>query len=628
MADDSAAKVVELQRQPSRWRLDVADGKPGLKSASGYLYEEFLPQLRGPRGMRVYQEMSSNHPVIAGFMFAITSILAGVDWHAEPENAKKAEDKAASDFIDSCLRDMADTWSDALSEILSMLTFGWHYAEVVWKQRNGRNPEDPLLSSKFDDGKWGWQQFAPRGQTSLSHWEIDDSGRILGMWQQAPEDTETRLLSLRRGLLFRLMPKKNSPEGSSLLRGCYRPWFFQKRLQELEAIGVERNLAGLPVMYVDPKLFDSEDASMAAQLQTWKKVVRNLKRDEQEGVILPTVRDESGNKLYELTLLSTGSRRQSDTNALIQRHNAEIAMAALSDFMLLGHSRVGTFALGVTKTDFFATAYSYVLDIIANEINEREIPRLLGINAMPGEARLVHGKPGNVDIEKFSQMVLRLYQAGLPMVSEDGERERFIFEQLGLPSGDVGSGATPVKPPEATTPKPPPSAAVAKQALALASPPFEFGTTQLNLQGEDAAAVLAIDLPDGCERETCPHITVRYGVANDALPEDLAPKLASFGAIEIVVDGYRVFEPEGEGQVPVLTVASERLSDLRALVETACDCAEATYDFRPHITLGVAASGLAKQPDVSSLIGRSMSFDTLVFSAKDGTVSSLPLVAS
>ena len=89
-------------------------------------------------------------------------------------------------------------------------------------------------------------------------------------------------------------------------------------------------------------------------------------------------RDEHGNLLYELTLLSTGARRQSDTNALIQRYNAEIAMAALSDFMLLGHSRVGTFALGVTKTELFATAFSYVLDVIANEINEREIPRVLG----------------------------------------------------------------------------------------------------------------------------------------------------------------------------------------------------------------------------------------------------------
>ena len=187
---------------------------------------------------------------------------------------------------------------------------------------------------------------------------------------------------------------------------------------------------------------------MRSSSQKWKDVVRNLKRDEQEGVIMPNVRDEQGNRVYELTLLSTGSRRQSDTNALIQRYNAEIAMAALSDFMLLGHGRVGTFALGVTKTELFATAFNYVLDCIASELNEREVPRILALNAMPGEARLVHGRPGNVDAEKFATMVERLTRAGMPVASKDGKRERFIFEQLGLPAGDIGEeGMVGVRPP-------------------------------------------------------------------------------------------------------------------------------------------------------------------------------------
>ena len=136
--------------------------------------------------------------------------------------------------------------------------------------------------------------------------------------------------------------------------------------------------------------------------------------------------------------------------SLIQRYNAEIAMAALSDFMLLGHSRVGTFALGVTKTELFATAFNYVLDVIQNEINEREIPRLLALNAMPGEAKLIHGKPGNVDIQKFSGMIKTLVEAGMPVASKDGARERFIFESLGLPAGDIGEdgllGVMPTKP--------------------------------------------------------------------------------------------------------------------------------------------------------------------------------------
>jgi hypothetical protein len=452
MADQN---VVKLDPQvPQRIRPDVTIGRPGLKQFGGTLFEEFLPALQGQRGIRTYTEMAANEPVIGGFLFAINSVLTAVDWHAEPEDPKKAEDRKASEFVHSCLRDMADTWGDFVAEALSLVIYGWSWHEVTWKKREGRQ-SDPAKSSKFDDGLWGWREFGIRAQESLDDWKYDEKDRLLGLVQRPPPSYREIFIPLKKSLHFRLNPKKQSPEGLSLLRSCYRPWYFKKRLQELEAIGVERNLAGLPVLRIPEKYWT--DTEWMAERGTWERVVRNLKRDEQEGVILPSARDEQGNLLYELTLLSTGARRQSDTNALVQRYSAEIAMAALSDFMLLGHSRVGTFALGVTKTELFATAFSYVLDVICNEINEREIPRLLMMNGMPGEAKLVHGKPGNVDIEKFSSMVKNLVDAGMPVRSASGVRERFIFQTLGLPAGDIGEGGesqAPVAPPRPQLPKP------------------------------------------------------------------------------------------------------------------------------------------------------------------------------
>ena len=199
-------------------------------------------------------------------------------------------------------------------------------------------------------------------------------------------------------------------------------------------------------MYVDTDLF--ENPEYALELQKWKDVVRNLKRDEQEGVIMPNVRDEQGNRVYELTLLSTGSRRQSDTNALIQRYNAEIAMAALSDFMLLGHGRVGTFALGVTKTELFATAFNYVLDCHRERAQRARGAADSGAERDAGRGAAGAWRPGNVDAEKFATMIERLTRAGMPVASKDGKRERFIFEQLGLPAGDIGEhGMVGVRPP-------------------------------------------------------------------------------------------------------------------------------------------------------------------------------------
>ena len=73
-----------------------------------------------------------------------------------------------------------------------------------------------------------------------------------------------------------------------------------------------------------------------------KKLVRNIKRDEQEGIVFPLAYDpDTGNLAYDLKLLSTGGRRQFDTNAIIQRYDQRIAMSILADFILLGHQATG-----------------------------------------------------------------------------------------------------------------------------------------------------------------------------------------------------------------------------------------------------------------------------------------------
>ncbi len=442
MPNDQGATVetTDLDKLQQQIRPNVAIGRPGLKQAGGHLYEEYLPQLSGKRGIKVFKEMSENDAIVGGILFAISAVLSAVDWHVEPDDEDLPEDREAADFVETCMADMSNTWSETVVEALSMLVFGWSFMEVTWKRRDGQK-RDRLMSSRHEDGRWGWAGFDIRAQDSLLRWEFDGDARLTGMWQLPPPDFQSRFIPLEKAVLFRLNPKKGSPEGASLLRTAYRSWYFKRRLQELEAIGIERDLAGLPVLYGDPSMFMSGNEE---KLESYKRLVRDLKRDEQEGVILPSLRDDQGHLVYELTLLSTGSRRQADTTDIINRYNAEIAMSAMSDFMLLGHSRTGTYALGVTKTDLWATAFGYVLDTIRNEVNERELPRLLALNGMTGRCRLEHGKPGNVDVEKFSKMLVNLGAAGMPLGSQDGEFERFVFDQVGLPAPE--GSAAPLRP--------------------------------------------------------------------------------------------------------------------------------------------------------------------------------------
>ena len=78
--------------------------------------------------------------------------------------SKSAKDKKAAAFVESCMMDMSTAWPDVVSEIMSMLTHGWSYHEVVYKRRQGDN-RDLSKRSKHDDGKIGWRKMPIRRRT-------------------------------------------------------------------------------------------------------------------------------------------------------------------------------------------------------------------------------------------------------------------------------------------------------------------------------------------------------------------------------------------------------------------------------------------------------------------------------
>ena len=51
-------------------------GRNGLRQSGGYVYEEFLRKLQWPKAGDIYQEMSSNDPVITAVI--ITAILGSL----------------------------------------------------------------------------------------------------------------------------------------------------------------------------------------------------------------------------------------------------------------------------------------------------------------------------------------------------------------------------------------------------------------------------------------------------------------------------------------------------------------------------------------------------------------------
>ena len=393
-------------------------GRIGQNRWDGVFFEEFLPELHGLKGIKVYREMERNDDTVGAILFAIKMLIRHALWSVEP-GGSSAKDREAAEFVESCIGDMQVTWTDTISEILSFLPYGWSFHEIVYKRRLGKS-RNRSTSSQYSDGLIGWQKLPIRSQDTLYKWEYDEKDNLLGMTQMPPPDYGLLTIPIRKAMLFRTEAAKDNPEGRSILRNAYRSWYFKRRIQEIEAIGIERDLAGLPVL-TGPEgmdLWSTEDPEAAKTYAALVKMVKNIRRNEYEGLVLPYG--------YKAELLSTGGARQFDTNAIINRYDTKIAMTVLADFIMLGHQKVGSFALSSDKTELFSVAIGTFLDVICETFNNQGIPALIDINGKHFEGitdypKLTHGDIEDVDITKLAAFIKDLTGVGVLIPDEDLE---------------------------------------------------------------------------------------------------------------------------------------------------------------------------------------------------------------
>lgn len=410
-------------------------GRTGLRRVSGITQEEWLPQLRGRKAVQVYREMSENDAIIGAMLFGIERLLRQLEWRVEPAS-DNPDDKANAEFVEQCMDDMSHTWDEFISEVLTMIIYGWSWHEIVYKKRVGPWEKTAKTRSKYTDGRIGWRKLPIRSQETLFRWVFDKDGGILGMVQMPPPDYTAIPLSIQRSLLFRTNSVKNNPEGFSMLRRAYRSWYMKKRLEEYEAIGVERDLAGLPVARVPSTYLDAKPGTAEYTLvQNFRKLVQSVRRDENEGLVLPSLFDQdTKQQMFEFELLTSGGSRTFDTNALIQRYEQRMLMTVLADFILVGHEDVGSYSMHTDKRGLFQNALNSIAQSIAEVMNRYAIPRLFEVNSIkPQELpKIVPNDVDPPDITQLGGFMQQLVSAGMQLFP-DPELEKFVRDAARLP---------------------------------------------------------------------------------------------------------------------------------------------------------------------------------------------------
>lgn len=164
------------------------------------------------------------------------------------------------------------------------------------------------------------------------------------------------------------------PTHNSVLRNAFRPWTLKKRFEELEGVGIERDLTGLPIL-VPPEgldLWNEKDDTAAAARVMAENIVRNVRVDKHMGLVLPFG--------WTFTLAASEGSRNFNIGDVISRYDQRIAGVMLADMILIGHERVGSFALIAAKMKLYSAALEGYDREISDVWNMKAIPDLVAMN--------------------------------------------------------------------------------------------------------------------------------------------------------------------------------------------------------------------------------------------------------
>ena len=398
-------------------------GYTGLVQWQGRIQEDFLRDMRGKEGYKRFNEMRLNSPVVGAMLLAIEQAIRGIEWNYVSDDG---EEDPRLEFLDECKKGMSHNWNDHITEVLTMLPFGYSPFEIVYKR---------------EGGKLIWRKFAMRGQDTVYRWDLDETGGLQGMIQQGAPDYRPINLPIEKMVLYRTRVEKNNPEGRSMLRSAWIPYYYAKNIMQVEAIGIERDLAGLPTITLPPGA-DTDESSSTSDYSKAHKMVRNVRNDEQAGIVLPSPD-------WTFELVSTGGSRQFDTDAIVKRYESRILMSVLAQFLMLGMDKVGTQALAEELTDFWSMSINATADVISETHTKYAVKRLLALNGLePDGIRMEHSPAGQVDVGGLADIFQKMGNKitwlpsdetwlrgllNLPEIDEDSiieERDRISEEAL------------------------------------------------------------------------------------------------------------------------------------------------------------------------------------------------------
>ncbi len=420
-------------RTPRTGKPHLANiGVTGTQIQQGMIFdEEFNSELTWKEGLRTWDAMRRTETQISSTLQMIGLPIRSAAWKFQPGTGDPLDVEKAS-FAETCLfHTLLRPWDNVLRHALIHLWAGFMDFEQTFRMENGRTILNDL---------------APRLPRTVNKWLTDpQTNELLGIQQWAYRDGNYVYLNIPADALLHFANQQEGQnyEGISILRTAYKPYWYKQTFEKLQAIGFEREHVGIPIIKLP-------DAYNESDILTADKIGKNLRSHEQAYVALPNT--------WEIDWLKSSGAAKKGTTILDTLYylDRQMQQNVLAQFMSLGTTDVGSYALSNDQSRVFLMALQAVAGYIADVINTKTVKKLIDYNypATGIYPKLIYQKIHAYNFVDLTTSIANLVATQVIPIS--AELEEYVYDMLGVPippRTDIGGvnpmgGVTPIYRPD------------------------------------------------------------------------------------------------------------------------------------------------------------------------------------
>lgn len=350
-------------------------GVSGFRVSGGFVEQpERNPALTGMNRWHTAADILTNVSVVAAGARYSLNLVSRPKWRADPPS-DKPEAKAMAEFVEEVINGIDTSWSRIIRRSAIYRYHGFNLQEWVAKKR--------------DDGKIGIAAVEPRPAHTITKWDTDKNGGVLGVVQTSPQTGQEIYLPRKKMVYLVDDALTDNPEGMGWFRHLADPAQRLRRYLKLETMGFERDLAGIPIgrapivrinqLVADGKLKREQADQMIKSLEQF---VSLKAKEPSTGLVLDSepfrARGADGAETissvmqWGLELLTGNPSSVEALGHALERLMYDMAMIIGTESMLIGKGGQGSRALSEDKSkNLYLTANAALGDM--TEAYDRDI---------------------------------------------------------------------------------------------------------------------------------------------------------------------------------------------------------------------------------------------------------------